>query len=664
MSLSDLSRRQRLALTLLGVVLGAAILPATGAVSALLVDFSSPTPQSGTYYYEMNSGAEVAIQGDYNVSSGDPFVNDTAVTVETEDAGNVTVVAGSNGHANMTVTQLTGTYTKVEAINVTGPNATINPSDKTAVTVQGDTEALQFRSMQADDAVVDFIYNGSSGYTELTVRGLAASTQFRAVDADSGNVLDIGTTDGSGALTLNMSNSQHKVSLQSGAANPILENPVPDGNVSTQPSEFAVDVSDDDFPGDTVTVEFYYEQSKIDTKSVTSDGTVKTTNVPTVDSGVHEWSVVATDTNGNKDIVNATVGTPGQLTIRNETNASQLVDSPINVTVAFKNGTTVTTRTTDDGTIDMTGLPTTDFIVTAEASSDYYKRVEYFESIIGNQSIYMLNKSYAATESRFELSDPTGEYPPSSVLILKKAINQSGTNKYRTIYSDRFGVEGVTADLQKDERYLVSIRAPDGTVQQIGPYRADVSETVTVRPGSPTIEWQYNEEGWASNASLSNRTLSFGYSDPQQETQQVTVWVHEKGNQSNRLRANVSYYDLGNFTGTYTLTKNESQKTWVVNFIVDRNSDDFTSSDEVANNPDLVPDLASEWRLIIGVGALMISAGVFSILNASVGGVVVALEGGVLWWAGWLEGATSGAAVVLALFIAIIVHIMKSGRPG
>lgn len=651
-----IGRREFRILIAIGFIIGVVAVPA---LAALL----NGVPTAGTVPLESNSGPRVFVEGTSNMSLETPFPNDNTVDVKT-DSGNVTVSSSARTNATIAASNITGTWAKVSGISATSSSLKINPEDKRAINVSGDLNRIEFRDAGLDDGKVDFVYAGTSGTSTVTVRGLDANTQVRAVDANTGDVLDIATTDGSGVATFSgMTNSEHSVELKTGSANPILTDPKPDGNVSTQPSEFSVDVSDDDFPGDNVTLEWFYEGSKFNTTSATSDGRYAATNPPSVSSGVHEWSIVATDENGNQDIVNATVGQPGTLYIRNETNASELVNSPVDVTVSFKNGTTVTTRTTSDGTIDMTGLPTTDFIVTVEASSDYHKRVVYFQSIIGDQSVYLLNKSYASVETRFTLDDPTGNFPANSFVIVKKAINRSGTNKYRTIYSDKFGTEGVTVDLQKNERFLISVRNPEGIVQQIGPYRSDVGETVTVRPGSPTIELGSYEEGWASNADLDNRTLEFRYDDPENETQQVTVWIHQKGDKSNRLRPNVSYYDLGSFSGTYTLTENESKKTWVVNFVVDRDGEEFVTKKEVANKADLVPDLSREWRLIAGIGLLLISAGVFSLLNASVGGVVVAIEGGMLWWTGWLTGATTGAAVVIALFVAVLFHIYSSSRP-
>lgn len=631
------------------------ILLLTASVVTAAVASTPVTNNSDGTVLTAPSGPSVTLVGNTDIATTSG--GDTNVVRWNTTAGNASFESQGSADATINKDDLTGTWTVVTAIDATSNDLTINPGDKQPVTVGGDIDSIEFRDPQLDDGDVDFVYAGDSGTSTVTVQGLTADTQVRAVDTDTGDVLDISTTDSNGQATFSMENSEHSVELQTGAGSPILSDPQPDGNVSTQPSEFSVYVEDSDFPGDTVDVEFFYEGSSIDNVSTSSDGRVSTSNVPQIASGVHEWSAVATDSNGNQDIINATVGIPGTLYIRNETAPDELVDSPVEVTVSFENGTAVETITTTDGTVNMSGLPTTDFIVTAEASSDYYQRTVYFQSIIGDQSVYLLNQSISATESRFVLDDPTGEYPDSSFLIIKKAINRSGENKYRTIYSDRFGTEGVTADLESDERYQISIRSPNGQVQYIGPYRADVAETITVQPGTPTIELDDYEDGWAAAAELNNRTLEYRYDDPENETTQLTLWIHEKGNTSNRLRPNATFYDLGAMSGTYTLNANNSKKTWVVNYVVDRGNEEFTIQKEVSNRPDLVPDLSSEWRLIIGISMLLVSAGIFSMLNAALGGVIVSIEGGILWYIGWLEGATSGAAVVIALFVSVLVHL-------
>lgn len=654
-----MNRRQLRALLLVGMVLGAAI-------PVLAATFTNPVPQSGTVPYETNSGATVNVVGATNTSSGNPFPDDNTVEIETEQ-GNATFSSTGTVNSTVHVSNLTGTTTSVTDLNVTNAALTIDPEDKPALTVEGDTDRIEFRDPALDDGTVDFVYAGDSGTTTVTVRGLPADTYITARDADTDETLDISQSDGSGAVTLqNMPNSVHRVQLiQGSGSSPVLSDPQPDGNVSSQPTEFSVHVSDDDFPGDTVTLEWYYKGSQFDTTTTSSDGR-QSVPAPTVDTGVSEWSVVATDDTGNQDVVNATVGIPGEISIRNESDPSQLVTETLTVTIYSGNESYIDEQTVSDGTVDMTGLPTTDFILQIDASgTDYTNRTRYYQTIVGNKSAYVLNTSVDPTvNTRFVLDDPTGEFGPNTVIYVQRALNQSGAREYRTVHADLFGVEGVTTQLEQNERYKIVIQNEDGTVQDLGPYRAEESEIATVRPGTPTIDLTDYEQGWAANATLTNQTLEFAYDDPNNETQQLTVWIHEKGDESNRLRPNTSYFSLGSASGSYSLTANESEKTWVVNFVIEFNDgSQITAQVEVSNRPDILPPMSQVWLTIIGVAIMLISGGVFSQLNAGVGGVVVALEGGILWWLGFLDATTSGASVVMAIFVAVLGHLYTSRGP-
>jgi hypothetical protein len=343
-------------------------------------------------------------------------------------------------------------------------------------------------------------------------------------------------------------------------------------------------------------------------------------------------------------------------------NATQLVDSPTSVTVQFIGDDTVIEKTTTTGKVSLTGAPINQEIVVTADANGYHKRTILINNIFVQDSTYLLNTAFASNQVRFVLDDVTGEYDSESDLILTRPVNETGTLEFKTVVADKFGVEGVTTNLRDDQRYRVKVRDTDGNVQDLGPFRSDVEETVTVRPGAPSIQFANYTEGYAANATLDNVTLEYGYSDPDQDTTKLVVFVHERGNISNQLGANRTYTSLGNVSGTYTLTSNQTDDEWVVNFIVTRGGETFTLKKVVSNNPDLVPALSREWRLVAGVGLLLISAGVFSLLNAGIGGVIVTIEGGVLWYTGWLEGATTGIAVVIALFVAVAFHIYTSRR--
>lgn len=651
----DLSRRRTVAIVIL--LLAAGVIAAT--------TFTTPvTDNDDGTVLNQPGGPTVTLVGDTEIHNTSGGSGDT-ITWDTAD-GSVSFTSAASTNATINTTDIAGTWTTVSSIDTNGAELTINPEDKKAVTVGDSIEYVQFREMSLDDDTVDFVYRGPDGNTgEVTVRGLAADTQIAAVDSDTGDVLETSKTNASGVATLaELPTSEHSVKLVSSAAAPILSDPRPNGNVSTQPADLSVHVDDDEFPGDTVTLEFFFDKSKIDTVAATNDGRYSTTNVPSF-TGAKEWSVIATDENGNQDIVNATVGVPGTLYIRNETNPSELVDDPINVSVRFHDGEIVE-KETNDGTIDMSGLPTTDFIVEIEPTGNFSDRTVYFPSIVGQRDIYLLNTSSKdSIDTRFTLNDPTANFPDTSILYIQKPIEQGGTIKYRTVHADEFGVEGVTATLEEDKRYRIVVQAPDGTTQDIGPYRSDVSETVEIRPGSPAVEIDQYDQGWGSTAKLDEDVIEVLFDDPEDSTTQVTVYIHEKGNKSNRLRANQTFFNLGTFSAQYNLDANETDKVWVVNLIIDRDDGaQHVSRHEVGNQGNLVlPDLSKEWRLIIGMAMLFLFAGAFSVLNATAGGIMFGVVGGLLWWTGWLTDATMGAAVVIYLFVAVLFTIYKSGGP-
>jgi len=89
-------------------------------------------------------------------------------------------------------------------------------------------------------------------------------------------------------------------------------------------------------------------------------------------------------------------------------------------------------RQTDDGTLDMTGLPDSRFVVLVE-SPDHYSRRVFLESIFDQQNLYVLNETEfprgenEAIRSRFTYVDLTGDFPRSETTIqVQRAIDLNG----------------------------------------------------------------------------------------------------------------------------------------------------------------------------------------------------------------------------------------------
>jgi len=510
-----------------------------------------------------------------------------------------------------------------------------------------------------DNVTVEFSVDGtvretktvsSAGTVSATVGPLSDGSHDYSVSAEDA----YGQTDSTGTQSFTIDHY-----------NPQVSNVQPSGDLSTEPTEISAQVNDTDFAfdGDTLTVEFILDGSTVDTQTINSNQTV-TTSMPSSGKtgGSHSVDISVTDDYSQTESGSSSYRVPDTFFIRNETNFTQLV--PADGEVRFFGEDQIYTRTAGNGKIDLTGLPVSqDFIVEVEPSdNNYTTRTVYIESIFEQQNAFVLNTTaYSTIESRFILNDPTGQYDSETVLKIRRGINASGKTTFQTIVADKFGTEGVTATLQEGVRYELSVTSEDNA-QVVGPYRAATSETITVEPGSPAINLSQSQDGYRYGSVLDNTTLQYAYSDPTQSTDKLTVWIYERGNKSNQLQANQTAFDLGNFSAQTSLSINESQKTWVVAFVVDRNGETFVLPMIKSNTKDLTLPIDSGWQATIGIGMLILFAGAFSVLNARIGAVVLSLVGGVLYYVGWLGGIATGATVVISIFIAVISYMYSGAR--
>lgn len=615
-------------------------------------------------------GPEVVLTGQTSANLSDWYDNQI-VKLNTTD-GNITF-RSVNGyrttHAEIAASDITGTWTRTTNLNIHGSDRlAVNPEDKEKVTISGGFDRFEWADYALDDGNADFEYGGPDGATgKVTLYNLPADTEIEALDTATGETLASGTTGPGGEITLSMPMSSHTVELvtESPPTGPILENPAPTGSQDSEPDTLRVDVSHQDMGDRTVDVYIYHKGSLVKDTTVTSNTTVSA-SIPdgSIEAGPNDWSVEAQDSNGVWTNETYTYSTNSTVYIRPETDPDTLVTNTTNVKIV-ELGTenpTVIERTVSDGTVNISGIELSpDYIVTVDPEG-YHGRNLILQSVYDQASVYVLNKTVTSVESRFVLDDTTGQFPPDSRLIISRAINQSGTIKYRTVHSDVFGAEGVTVDLEQGTRYRLTVVAPDGDTQVIGPYRADVGETVNVQPGVPQIQLGEYSEGWAATAELNNRTLEYRYSDPQNKTDSVKVWIHERGNTSNQLQANETYYNLGNFSAQATLTANESEKEWVVKFIIDRDGEKFTAAENTRNRPELVPDnLADGWKTMVGAAIVLLVAGLFSTRNVAVGGIATSIVAGLMWWLGFLGGVTSGSAIAIALMVSVLYKTMNRG---
>lgn len=651
------TRRQRVALLLAGAMLAVGGMAVLGALPS----------DSGDHVENVTvhaaDGPAVTVQGETRAELSTLFPDTNTVDLRTTD-GNATF--SSNGRTNVTVQpgDITGTQTHLSGLDVETNNLTVDPEDKLPITVGGGAETLSWRDAPTiDDGTTDFSYSAPSTDATVAIGGLPSNTLVAAVDPNTGTTLDTTQTDGSGTATFDaLDTGTHDVRIQS-ASGPTLSDPAPTGDLSAAPSQLEVNVSDPDFPGDSVNVEFFLDGNSVGTDTVTSSGTASTSISPPM-AGEHTWYVEATDDAGATTTLDTqTFRVPDTLYIRNESAPNTLVDN-VDVTITWYGESVVEERTSNDGTINMTGLPPEDFYVSIEADG-YNDRTVYIDTLYQQREIFLLPENVTSVETRFVLNDVTGQFDESARLVVERALNVSGSNQYRRIAADQFGTEGVQTTLEQGVRYRLTVVAEDGTTQDLGPYRATTSETVTVVPGSPAVELDTGADGWVSAATIDNDTIVARYLDDLNRTDSVTLTVYERGNESNVLLAPTTYTSANDISTAISLTANQTDKEWVVSFEVTRDGETFTTTHIVANQRTSTGfnGLDGKWSSAIAIFILVLFAGAFSVVNRAAGAIMTGLMGGLLWWFGWLSGITSAAAIALYLFVAIIYSVYLMQRP-
>jgi len=458
----SLTQRQVRLLLVVGVVIGLTVAPAASAISAL-VDNSSPV-NDVTLHAPDGPAATFEVQTDADLTN---FSEPNTVYFKSS-AANVTV--SSQGRTDVRLTQLVGDWTRMTNIDTGSTTLTVNPEDKSPVSISGAVSTLEYRADAAtaiDDGQTDFIYS-ADGAGEITLNSLPANTQFAAATR-SGTALDSATTDGSGTATISLEGaSSAEVILFTNHAPQVSNLSPADGAEATQSSvEFTADVSDPEFStaqGDEVTAELFVDGQSVGSETVTSNQTVSVTHDLT-EGGEHSYYWEISDSYGTGvDVTTSTrmVSTPSTLYIRDVANSS-LVDGD-NATVTFYGGDEerdIIERPADNGTISLEGLPTnTEFTVVVRADG-YYTRQTIIPSLYEQSNVWMLPRNNTdAVEIVFLLDDRTGEFAnsDSTRLRVQRAIEYNNSTQWRDVVGDDISATAELATtLENRQRYRLVI---------------------------------------------------------------------------------------------------------------------------------------------------------------------------------------------------------------
>jgi len=449
------------------------------AVGVVVLLASSGLAYGAVSQFSTGSGAAYGVDGGPTVAVGPTVAIDSGNPVRSGTLVNISDVEfSSTGDTAATVDRFgsSTTYTNLSALSV-GTNAlTVRAPGKQETTVSGDVSEYRFSDMAVDDGAVDFYYSGSSGTTTVSVSGgLPSGTTVGLADDRTDEILDVTTTSSSGAATFDaLPNSAHSVRLVTTSGAPTLSNGQPSGLLSSRPTNVSVDVSDPDLPYDDVEVEFTVDGSVVGSTNVTSNGTAKVSvSSSNFVGGQHTVDILATDAYGQTSTTTYNFSAPSKIQVRNESNASALVDNAtVDVSFYFESGGQIksVTRSTSTGEIDLTGLPV-DRPIVASATADGFKSRRIFLSSIYEQSeVYLLPDSSEFVRTTFELQDYSGDFSQDvTVLQVDRVLN--GTS-YKTVVGDYFGANGeFPAELAFNKRHrLTLLNTETGETRDLGTY--------------------------------------------------------------------------------------------------------------------------------------------------------------------------------------------------
>ena len=463
-------------------------------------------------------------------------------------------------------------------------------------------------------------------------------------------------------------------SIQFFTSTPEIESATPSSGdaVSESPVELSINVSDADFgtvQGDSVDVTFYDAagDSQIGTDTVTGNGTA-TTNWGTLEGGNNSWYAVATDSYGNEVTSQTfTFNAPSTLRLLNESDPDQLVTTNSEVEVTFFSGEQVITRTTTDGTVDLTGLPADETFTVQVEANGYVTRQAVIQGIVEQQNIYLLPESVESVATRFTIDDPTGQFATSNTRIaVKKPITKNGSTEYEIVASDIAGEGGYATILQQDQRYLLEVTNTEtGNTRSLGPYVATEAQTVNLRIEALDFQFGSNEAGYQWDAAYENETepaISFDWKTTTATAQTLDVTIRERGGDGTVIfdESYVEPEQVSELALIGDSVENPQATTWLVEWEATLADGNTVSGSAVAGPSKLpveMPNVPDQVVSVLSILIILLVAGLFSAANVTVGAIVTSLTAGGLWFVGATPGAVTGGLVSLALFVAVIAHL-------
>jgi len=630
----------------------------TLALAALLILSAGAIASSHTIPLSQNDdgvvldqpdGPTITLTGNTEIANTSGSVDSNTVRWESTDGSTEFSAMGEAG-ATIAATDLEGNWSKATSIDTSTADLTIDPDDKSAVTVGGGIDSIEW----AGDATVDdgsraFSYSASSS-AKVEIPTDSSNTKIIAVAQSDGAVVGQTTTDSSGIATFDsLDLGSYDVTLST-TSDPTVDNgnasPSGGETLNETPVELSIDVSDPDFGtehGDEVTATAYVLESdspdpstdpEIGSDTLTSNGTAIVW-FDDGEGGENQYYWVVKDSYGASEQSDVFLfQLPDELYIRDELTGELLNDTQSNITLTFYGDTSVTRRSTSDGVISLTGLPVGEEIIVVAETDGYYNRRIIIDSLTDQQNVYLLNESVDSVAVTFTLEDLSGQFPSSeSKLYLTKAVpNENGSDaETRVIAGDYFGASGrFPVVLEQDSRYSVRIENRDGRVYEAGGFTASVAGEEPIRIGSVKFT-----PGDFESYTVDHRTkdtedgahLDFVFRDPELLTEDFQIAVYPRGDEENATFEDSWFSPREVYEISVEL---EPDTVYVLEWSATRNGDEIGQRVPVGGDSLIPVPLDSRWLNSMSIVAVVFVAS----LGGPRYGTVVAL--GVVGMAGLL----------------------------
>lgn len=527
--------------------------------------------------------------------------------------------------------------------------------------------------------------DGGDGGGDRAAGGDGGLGGYNAEDGSPGEAYASGSLTGDTTTQTGGSEGDGQIYIASIGSPPELSNAEPAGGqiVNDRDVTLAVDVNDQDFSDNqSVTVAFHNgsDGSVIDQQTVDSAQTVSTSW--TAQRGENEWYAEAEDAEGLSDSTGELVfRTPEGLVVRDEQTQELITGGGSNVTAQFYpvGSDQVIRRSTDDGSIDLAGLPSTGSIVVDLNANGYYPRTTLLTDISEQRSAYLLNDSVSTVRPAFRIVDRTQSFPADdSRLIVKRPISSDNdTADFVTIVGDTFGAnERVTPTLERDQRYRVLVESPQGEQRSFGNFLADEdNELVELDIGEIDIG-SPGEAGYALTAqtitmeveddngeTVEREYVRISYRDTEDLTSELRVEIYQHHNESNSIFGPAVVDSPGDYQETVEIpTDQEDVSRWVVDYEIDRDGETITGQKGVGGLGGLDIPVSGTLLQVVGLYGLLLLAGLFGGAAGRTGAVVLVLVAWPLRMLGII--GVPWTALLLAGMAALFFKLGERGASG